>query len=173
MPQDMKVGAIVALVQGVHRKTDKLGKIQLQKLVYFLQETGVPLDYEFEIYHYGPFSFELSDQMNFWDSLGVLSIAADPTGYGFSINVGSHGSKYRIDNKYSPRIDYVVEKFGSDSPAKLEVKSTVHFVNKVLKKQMKNLPEKLVVGKVKELKPQFTDSFISDCYQELKGLRLV
>ncbi|MGB8006525.1 MAG: hypothetical protein WCF48_05295 [Terriglobales bacterium] len=171
--QDVRVDAIVSLVQGVHHKTDQLGKIQLQKMIYFLQETGVPLGYKFEIYHYGPYSFELSDQMSSLDSLGVLAIGADPSGYGFNIKVGSHASKYQIDKKYSPKLDYIVNKFGTDSPAQLEVKSTVHFVNKVLKKQMKSLPEKLVVEKVKELKPRFTEKFISDCYGELKAMRLV
>jgi hypothetical protein len=141
-----------------------------------LQETGVPLDYKFEIYHYGPYSFELADDMSSLDSLGILCVAADPGGYGFDINVGTHGSKYRIEKlekRYIPMIDAVISKFGADTPAKLEVKSTVHFVNKVLKKQMRTPPEKTVVSKVKELKPRFTEKFISDCYQELKGGRLI
>jgi uncharacterized protein YwgA len=172
MAQEMRVDAIVSLVQGVHKKTGQLGKIQLQKLVYFLQETGVPLNYKFEIYHYGPYSFELADDMSSLDSLGVLSVAADPGGYGFDIHVGAHGSKYRIDKRYIPKIEDVISKFGADTPAKLEVKSTVHFVNRVLNKQMRP-SEKTVVAKVKELKPRFTEKFISDCYQELKGIRLI
>src|SRR5437588_9583011 len=96
----MRVNAIVSLVQGIQKKSDQLGKTQLQKLVYFLQETGVPLGYKFEIYHYGPYSFELADEVGSLDSLGVLSLVADPSGYGFHIYVGSHGSKYRIDDKY-------------------------------------------------------------------------
>jgi uncharacterized protein YwgA len=173
MAQDMRREAIISLVQGVHKKTDQLGKIQLQKLVYFLQEAGVPLDYKFEIYHYGPYSFELADEMSSMDSLGVLSVAADPSGYGFNINVGSHGSKYRIDKRYLPKIDDVISNFGADTPAKLEVKSTVHFVNKVLKKQVRNPQEKVVVAKVRELKPRFTEAFISECFHELKGVRLI
>jgi len=170
--QEMRIDAIVSLVQAVQHKTNQLGKIQLQKLVYFLQETGVPLGYKFEIYHYGPYSFELSDQVSSLDSLGVLSIADDPSGYGFNIRVGTHGTKYKIDKKYSPKVDYIAKEFGSEPPAKLEVKSTAHFVSKVLKKQGKNLPEDLIVAKVKELKPRFTDRFISDCYRELKRSHL-
>jgi uncharacterized protein len=171
--EQMRVDAIVSLVQAVQNKTDQLGKIQLQKLVYFLQETGVPLGYKFEIYHYGPYSFELSDQMSSLDSLGVLSINSDPSGYGFNIKVGTHGAKYKIDKKYSPKVEYIAKAFGSETPAKLEVKSTAHFVSKVLRKQGKNLPEALIVAKVKELKPKFTDRFISDCYQELKKNQFV
>ncbi len=84
MRNDFRVAAMVALVGNA--QTRRLGKTQLQKLVYFLQKSGVPLGYEYEIYHYGPYSFELSDDMDSLDSLGVLNVESDPNGYGFDIS---------------------------------------------------------------------------------------
>jgi uncharacterized protein YwgA len=172
--KDLRLGAIVAIVNRVRNKTGQLGKIQLQKLIYFLQQTGVPLGYRFEIYHYGPYSFELSDQISSLDSLGVLSVVADPSGYGFDIRVGPHGNKYEVDTRYDAKINEVIERFGSDTPANLEVKSTLHFVNKVLKKHSGGNPsETLVVSKVKELKPRFSDEFVTKRYKDLKKLKML
>jgi uncharacterized protein YwgA len=32
-----------------------LGRTALQKILYFLQTSGVPMRYRFDIYHYGPY----------------------------------------------------------------------------------------------------------------------
>ena len=85
MQKELKIAAIVALLQNVRAR---LGKIQVQKLVYFAQDCGVPLGYKYEIYHYGPYSFELSHDLDSLDSLGVLNVDSDPNGFGFNISVG-------------------------------------------------------------------------------------
>jgi|GEM_PF-4107077 len=33
-----------------------LGRTILQKICYFIKSKGVPIDFEFDIYHYGPYS---------------------------------------------------------------------------------------------------------------------
>src|SRR6266702_4367710 len=48
--KNLRVAAIVALTQSAQAR---LGKTQVQKLVYFVQDAGVPLEYKYEIYHYG------------------------------------------------------------------------------------------------------------------------
>jgi uncharacterized protein YwgA len=60
MQKELRVAAIVALVQNAQAR---LGKTQVQKLVYFAQDCGIPLEYKYEIYHYGPYSFELSHDL--------------------------------------------------------------------------------------------------------------
>jgi uncharacterized protein YwgA len=166
MQKELRVASIVGLVQNAPAR---LGKTQVQKLVYFAQHCGVPLQYQYEIYHYGPYSFELSHELSSLDSLGVLNIQSDPSRYGFDISVGKFAERFKLEPKYQKKIDKVVSAFGSNTPAQLEVKATIHFVLSIVKK--KTSPSKTrpdVVQKVHALKPRFTQDFIRRCYSDLE-----
>lgn len=41
-----------------------LGRTIIQKICYFLKSVGVPFNFTYELYNYGPFSFELYDKMD-------------------------------------------------------------------------------------------------------------
>jgi len=166
MRNELRVATIVTLVKNA--KT-KLGKTQLQKLVYFAQDAGVPLNYSYEIYHYGPYSFELSHDLGSLDSLGVLNVASEPSGYGFEISAGRFSEKFKLEAKYQKKVERVLDQFGLNSAAQLEVKATIHFVHSVLKKKIPPAKAKAeVVEKVLALKPRFTEEFVSGCYSDLE-----
>lgn len=145
----------------------KLGKIQLQKLVYFAQNYGLPLRYKFEIYHYGPYSFELSNDLGSLDALEIVNVQSDPNGYGYQISAGKFADKFTLTGKYQKKVDRVIKQFGSDTTAQLEVKATIHFVSSVVKSK------KEVIQKVHALKPRFTKEFIKASYSDLKQLNWV
>jgi uncharacterized protein YwgA len=166
MRNDLRVAAIVALIQNAQTR---LGKTQVQKLVYFAQDCGVPLNYKYEIYHYGPYSFELSHDLGSLDSLGVLNVTSAPTRYGFDISTGRFAEKFKLEPKYQKKVEKVISQFGLNSPAQLEVKATIHFVNSVVKKKISpNKAKSEVVQKVLALKPRFTAEFVKGCYAELE-----
>lgn len=166
MQKDLRIAAIVGLVQNA---PVKLGKTQVQKLVYFAQSCGMPLRYQYEIYHYGPYSFDLSQQLSSLDALGVLNIQSDPSRYGFDISVGKFAERFKLEPKYQRKIDKVVSDFGSNTTAQLEVKATIHFVFSVVKKRTSsNKTKPAVVQKVHALKPRFTQDFIKRCYSDLR-----
>jgi uncharacterized protein len=62
------LGAIVH----AHRNHELVGRTRLQKTVYLLQRVGLPTDYQFEMYHYGPYSEELKDDVRLASSVGAL-----------------------------------------------------------------------------------------------------
>ena len=49
---------IAATVQAASKKCPdcQLGRTAIQKLLYFMNVLGVPMKYDFDIHHYGPFS---------------------------------------------------------------------------------------------------------------------
>jgi len=166
MEKNLRTAAIVALTQSAPAR---LGKTQLQKLIYFVQDSGVPLEYKYEIYHYGPYSFELSRELGSLEGLGVLNIESDPKGFGFNISIGRFAEKFRLVAKYQKNIEKVINQFGLNSAAELEVKATIHFVYSVVKEKTppaKLMPE--VIQKVGALKPRFTRDFIKNCYVSLE-----
>jgi len=166
MEKNLRIAAIVALTQNAKAR---LGKTQIQKLVYFVQDAGVPLEYKYEIYHYGPYSFDLSRDLSSLDGLGVLNIKSDPKGFGFDISVGKFAEKFKLEAKHQKKIEKVIDQFGLNTAAELEVKATIHFVYSVIKK--KSATGKLrseVIQKVGALKPRFTKDFIKNCYVNLE-----
>ena len=169
-PQDL--GVIVGLIDRVTDQIPQLGKTQFQKLVYFLQETGIPLGFKYEIYHYGPYSFDLSNVMDTLDTLGVIDVSTDPAGYGFHISTGRFSEKYQPQPKDIKKIEELLNVLGALTPANLEVKATLHFVNKVLQKRNQNDRES-VIEKVQALKPRFDRRFIANCYDDLQRANLM
>jgi uncharacterized protein YwgA len=163
MPSEMRPAALVALVESARN----IGKIQLQKLVYFLQETGLPLNYSFEIYLYGPFSHQLARDIGTLDSLEVLRVESNPDGYGFHITPGKFASGHKLPKKYDHHLNRVMRSFGNDTASQLEVKATVHFVNSVVQMSGKKA-EDVVLQRVKALKPHFSERFLRKCMDDLK-----
>jgi uncharacterized protein YwgA len=164
MKNELRIPAIVTLLANSRAR---LGKIQLQKLVYFAQNNGLPLGYVFEIYHYGPYSFELSNELGSLDALEIVNVQSDPHGYGFQISTGKFADKFTLPPKYQKKIEKVIDQFGGDSTAKLEVKATIHFVSSVVSGKSE------IIQKVHALKPRFTKEFIQQSYSELKQMNWV
>src|SRR5215469_8819370 len=111
MKTELRIPAIVSLLS---TSRAKLGKIQLQKLVYFAQNNGLPLKYTFQIYHYGPYSFELSNDLGSLDALEIVNIQNDPNGYGFQVSTGKFAEKFVLPVKYQKKLDRVIDQFGSE-----------------------------------------------------------
>lgn len=171
MRNELRVAAIVAIVQNSQAR---LGKTQVQKLVYFVQDRGVPLDYKYEIYHYGPYSFELAHDIGSLDSLGVLNVESDRSGFGFDISAGKFADKFKLEPKYQRKLEGVINQFGLNTPAQLEVKATIHFVHSVIKKRIPSSKAKAeVVQRVRALKPRFTEDFVRKCYLDLERMNWV
>jgi uncharacterized protein YwgA len=167
MKKELRTSTIVGLIQNARGR--RLGKTQLQKLVYFVQERGVPLGYTYELYHYGPYSFELSNELSSLDSLGVLSIESDPEGFGFDISIGKFADKFVLDPHNEGKLKKIIDHFGSNSTAQLEVKATIHFVHSVIKrKSVVGKRRSEVINRVHDLKPRYSEDFIKNCYSELE-----
>ena len=106
--------------------------------------------------------------MDSLDSLDVLNVESDPTGYGFDISPGKFAGKFKLESRYQKKLDKVIAEFGADSPAKLEVKATIHFVKSVLGQRTGDDSKSQIIRKVKGLKPRFTEEFIKNCYTDLE-----
>lgn len=80
--RDARLAAISYVVSA---KQD-VGKTKLQKLLYFAQEVvGVPLGYAFRLHHFGPYSFDLDDDLVRMKLAGNVSIEPDGQGYGYHV----------------------------------------------------------------------------------------
>src|SRR3954453_13462677 len=98
-----------------------LGRTQLMKLFYFLQELkGIPLGYDFRLFTYGPFDSEVLSDLATATSVNTVSekTVIYTRGYGFDITPGPHADRISRElESTSPdiaaHVDAVVRDFGS------------------------------------------------------------
>jgi len=64
---------IVPAVIAAHPKHQVVGRTRLQKTIWLLQRTGLPTDYHFTNYHYGPYSEGLQADVGLFELMGILS----------------------------------------------------------------------------------------------------
>jgi uncharacterized protein len=76
-----------------------VGKIRLQKMFYLLQKSGLDTQYEFEYYHYGPYSSSLAEDAQLAEFLGTLN--SDP-------KLGYHNVPYVVFTTDMPAPEKVV-----------------------------------------------------------------
>lgn len=153
-----------------------LGRTMIQKLCYFLKAGGVPLDFKFDMYHYGPYSQELYYRM---DELLVDGIIADISqqksksvyipGEQIEELLGNHDISEHIND-----IDNIINLFDQFKPNEMELLATIHYIQTTSAKYYGQVPEKdYVVEKVIDIKKErFSKDLVSRVYDvlEIEGL---
>lgn len=183
MDEKIRFGFLLYLLKQLEQLEPKryYGLIVVQKIVYFLKEAfDVKLPYEFYFYHFGPYSDTLDWDLRMMKIFHLIDISSDPVGSGYSIEVNkekvqeSQRLAQRFIKANKPNIDTVLEIFGDYAPSGLELASTIHFVYKNNKsKQPKAQLRRIVVEKVKRLKPKFTVSQIKEQYDYLTEKNII
>jgi uncharacterized protein YwgA len=158
-----------AIIRFIVDKLKDVGKIRVQKLVYFLQWIfDVPLGYDYKMHYYGPYSDELNDDLIAMQMSKNVEIGADPTGYGYHIIPGAEvvTTKDDVLSKYSEKISKCLREFGKFSPNELEILGTLHFVKYIA--GVSN--EAKIIEKTSMLKPVFLRSTIEETYKKLESI---
>ncbi len=161
-------------MQLMKKGISRIGKTAMQKYVYFLQEFGVNLNYRYEMYYYGPYCFELSNDLDLLNMLGVIAIEDSPTTYGYSIKLLDNTDKYLKQTEEQDILETcqsgfnkLLELLGNCSTRQLELYATIHFVDRILKKRGKNDDADSVIHEVKFLKPKYSTDECEEAYQYL------
>jgi len=124
---------LIALLDALAQRGSWCGETHLQKSVYFLQAMlRVPLCFEFILYKYGPFSFDLREQLATMLANLVLS-QESYLSYGPSFKPGP--AAYRLKKlfpttyrKFQKQISFVAEKLAGYDVAGLERLATALYV---------------------------------------------
>lgn len=159
----------------LHEVISRLGdvrKIQLQKLVYFMQEAmDVPTNYPYKIHHYGPYSEAVETDTTRLKFMGYVEVAADSQGYGFHITPADDPPEEWTDilQAHGKHIDRVIETFGSHRISELELAATIHY----MKKLRPELPAMELLSMVRALKPKFSEQYVYEAHSKLERLDLL
>lgn len=151
--------AIIAyVVKKWNEKSQKpLGRTLMQKICYFLKTQGVPINYDFDIYQYGPYSQELYFRLNDLIVDGIINDQSDDpshseyvTGETFDELIKKFSTNLE---KYSQQIDELIEIFKDKTPSLMEMLATIHYIHTALERYYRSTPKKeAVVDKVYAIK---------------------
>ena len=156
----------LAILYEVVEALGDVGKTQLQKTLYLLQEAyGVPSRYAFRMHHYGPYSEDLDTDMTRLKMTGYLSIKSDVQGYGFHVEVSDKPEQNwsALVLPYRQQINAALELVRDRTPSQLELMATLHFVDRLLG----NPDDRHLIETVHSLKPKFPPEYINSLRQEL------
>ncbi len=126
-----KIALVSELLDRIRANNVWAGPVHLQKSMFFLQEMrGVPLDFEFVLYRYGPYSFELQDEIEYIRGSGFLKwFFHDSPGYATGLETTEASRNIRdklpkLMDKYEDDLAFVSENIGPMRSMQLERVST-------------------------------------------------
>jgi hypothetical protein len=102
------------------------GETHLQKSLFFLQEgAGVPLDFDFILYKFGPFSFDLRDELSSYRAERLMGLRVDSPRYGPQLTTTKKGKELqerfpKTLGRFDPQIQAVADFVGPKGVGQLE-----------------------------------------------------
>lgn len=129
-----RAAIVVALVKRLRAQDSWTGETHVQKAVYFLQRLlGVPTGWSFTLYKFGPFSFELRDELTEMRADSFLNLEPQRRPYGPRLSDGS-GSEPLLNRRnetvaqYESALDFIAERLGPMGVGQLERIATALYV---------------------------------------------
>lgn len=102
------------------------GETHLQKSIYFLQEgAGVPLGFDFTLYKFGPFSFDLREELAGYRSERLMGLRVESPQYGPRLTRTKKGAQLqerfpKTLGRFDPQITAVADFVGAKGVGQLE-----------------------------------------------------
>ena len=156
-----------------------LGRTILQKLCYFAEAKGIPLEFRFGVYHYGPFSQEIFDVTeNLLIDDVIKDVSDDPRRSKYVPGSSCEVLLKKFEKpvrKYKNQMDSVVQTFSKLDPTQIELVSTIHYIHSSYCGWDKGRPSKeQVVAAVLDIKKEkFHEQFIRRVYDILQTAGLL
>ncbi|BAS27991.1 hypothetical protein [Limnochorda pilosa] len=162
---------VVALIQELNDGGSWSGSTHVQKCSFFIQHLcGLPMGYSFVIYHYGPYSFDLEEELAIMRWQGLVKVEPDPGGYGVHYQVGAAfpGGGPEISDEHRQVIHRAVGHLGQRHVRDLELLATTYYLQKGLDGKERDEPS--TVEAVLALKPHFNEAEVGVALRELAEL---
>lgn len=150
----------------------RLGKKALQKHVHLIQELGaVDSGYRFSFYTYGPYSSELSGDLDVVAATGGVKVSYNSMDNFYLIDAGAEadyllekGAGFIERNHSSMR--RVLDSFGGRMAKDLELVSTIAYLRKHARHEYDD--DGRLLARVKALKPKYSDEEIIRAVREVR-----
>jgi len=167
-----RAALLSSLARELIEKGSWCGETHLQKATYLLQEVfAVPTAFDFVLYKYGPFSFDLRDEIGSMLADGLLELSpAQPYGPRLIPTDRSKQLEKQFSNiiaEYREPISFCAHRLGSLGVAELEKLATALYVTK---EQAADVKAKHRAKRVRELKPHISSNDALEAISEIDQL---
>ena len=170
MKRLQRAAVLLSLIEAMKNEKSWCGETNIQKASYFLQELGrVPLEFDFILYKYGPYSFELTDELTALCADSILNLEIRDPRYGPSYVAGELEELVKTKfpktiARYKSQVDFVARQVGSKRVAELECLATALYV----RLEEADIPSaKDRAAKIKELKPHISQAEADEAVKEV------
>jgi uncharacterized protein YwgA len=149
---------ITHLVKTISEKyPDKqVGKTVIQKLLFLLTREGV-VDFDYSMYHYGPYSAQAFIELNFAEDIGAVEVVWVQN-RGYFIKPKDTSLERLLDEEEKAVINRIAEKYGTFNATELSIITTALFV----RDYFGVVDDEEIVQVVASLKPQYRRDRIGD-----------
>ncbi len=167
----------LALMTYLVNKVPGIGRTAIMKLIFFMKELkNVPVPYNFRLYTYGPFDSKVLDDLQYAELLGVIKSALvhySETGAGYRLEIGPNaagieGNRSEYIQRYREGIDWVIAKFGSRTASELEMASTLIYIDRIAKRDQKEINIVEISRKVHDIKSHLKVAVIESEARKLR-----
>lgn len=166
--------AVIALaIQAMSVYSERVGRTRIQKFLFLAEHwlQGMPR-HTFEMYRYGPYSFDLDGEMQALRSVGVIQGVANPDGYGMSYSVEEAQvnlarNKGGIPPSTQKRFDDLGRWIGQKRVRQLEAIGTAEFITR----ERTSPSDEEVILRVLTIKPHLERNEVQEAVKELNEMR--
>ena len=121
MTQAQREAILSRLAVRLRQADSWCGETHVQKSAYLLELLHVPLGYPFTLYKYGPFSFDLRDELGVMQAEDLLELVSQDWRYGPRYVVSAEAKALQDRHpqtltRYEPQIDFIASEVGSRCP---------------------------------------------------------
>jgi hypothetical protein len=149
------------------------GETHLQKATYLLQAlTGVPTDFHFILYKYGPFSRDLRSELAEMRADGLMELMPQAAPYGPSLKTTSIAKRQlerrwpKTLERYEPHLDFVTANVGGLGVTSLERLATALWV----RRELPGADEETQAERLHEVKPHVDTERALDAVRQVATL---
>ena len=160
----MNVPFLMTTIKTIHEVKGRYpGKKELQKIIYLLQKRGVPQEYSYRFYFYGPYSDKLDEDIQCLAIRGDLEIEYGDT---HLIKASDLDQKDRPDEETLRIINTTLSELQLISPKNLELMATIIYL--IDNDYFDDLTEDKIVAGVCQIKPgKYSEDTIKQYYDLL------
>ena len=175
---------LATVVREAHASVTKsggyVGRTALQKIMYFLQVSGIPMNYRFDIYHYGPFCEEILRDID-WLTADQVVIDRSDNPQRYSNYAPGENSDELIQMHQSflaplrNKIDALVRAFIPLKPRTMELIATLDYLYRQQKATTSSGPWKpSVISRFDQVKAgKFLPEEINEAYDGMVRMGLI
>ena len=156
-----------------------IGRTTLQKLVYFLNVTGVPMRYRFDIHHYGPYCDDIASDVEWLCADKVILDTSINRNYS-NYKLGPHANLLLSNHvehlqPLSDKIRKVLSALVPLGPKNQELLATLHYLYRQIRVSKNKGPwQKAVTDQFMKLKGErFSKEEVSKAYKAMVTAGLV